>query len=206
MTVPKTLAARIRKRHASSEEGWGRLKAVARIGKTKWETAIWFDSKAGSYLLPIKASVRKAEVVDEKTPVRVTLTLKSKSRPEYKITTPKSHPHIWATTEERVLEGLNEDLLDAFHKLKAFALELGEQRVYASGKAIMFSRQVCYFFVRPKKKYLETVIFLSSSEKAPGFHSAKAVSKNKVAHTFKLVHADQVEGELTQAVVAAFRR
>ncbi len=59
VTLPKPLAQKIRKRHSVAEEGWGRLKASAAIGKAKWDSAIWFDTKAGSYILPLKASVRK---------------------------------------------------------------------------------------------------------------------------------------------------
>lgn len=61
VTLPKSLSKKIRKIHGSSEEGWGRLKTIARIGKTEWNTAIWFDSKFQSYLLPVKASIRKTE-------------------------------------------------------------------------------------------------------------------------------------------------
>jgi hypothetical protein len=43
------------------EEGWGRLKVSARVGKSTWDTAIWFDTKAQTYLLPLKASIRTAE-------------------------------------------------------------------------------------------------------------------------------------------------
>lgn len=200
VTLPKRLAARIRKLYGASEEGWGRLKTRARVGKTEWETAIWYDAKAGSYLLPFKYAIRKTEILKEESTVQVTLELKKSQ--SIKRTAPH---HVWATTEEALLENLSEDLVEAFQKLKAFARSLGEQRVYAAGKAIMFSRDVCYFFVRPKKSYLETVIFLFDSERRPGFHSVKAVSKAKYSHTFKLVHADQVEGDLTEAIRTAFQ-
>ena len=36
-------------------EGWGRLKATAKIGNSEWATAIWFDTKINTYLLPLKA-------------------------------------------------------------------------------------------------------------------------------------------------------
>lgn len=52
------MAMEIRTHLKWQEEGWGRLKAKAMIGDTEWETAIWFDTKAGTYLLPLKAAVR----------------------------------------------------------------------------------------------------------------------------------------------------
>jgi len=35
------------------------MKTTASIGKTKWDTAIRNDTKIGTYLLSIKAAVRK---------------------------------------------------------------------------------------------------------------------------------------------------
>ena len=33
------------------------------IGNSEWKTAIWFDSKKKTYLLPIKAEIRKKEKI-----------------------------------------------------------------------------------------------------------------------------------------------
>lgn len=59
------------------------------------------------------------------------------------------------TTEAALTEDLSEDLRDAWERLRETAVEFGEQRIYASHHSIMFSKTVCYFFVRPKAKYLE---------------------------------------------------
>jgi hypothetical protein len=75
VTLPKLLSKKIRKRHGPAEEGWGRLKATVKIGKSKWKTSIWHDSHAESYLLPIKSSVRKAEEVKIGSRVQVVLEL-----------------------------------------------------------------------------------------------------------------------------------
>jgi hypothetical protein len=75
VTLPSKLSKTIRKTHGLSEEGWGRLKANASIGDSKWQTAIWFDSKALSYLLPIKASVRKIVGIESGSTVAVILHL-----------------------------------------------------------------------------------------------------------------------------------
>ena len=64
VTLPETLSKEIRDHLRSEEEGWGRLKAIAQIGSHQWQTAIWFDTKANSYLLPVKAEVRKKERVE----------------------------------------------------------------------------------------------------------------------------------------------
>lgn len=64
VTLPKTLSKKIRRAHVRSEEGWGRLKVIATVKKCDWNTAIWFDTKADSYLLPLKAAVRKQAGVE----------------------------------------------------------------------------------------------------------------------------------------------
>ena len=58
---PKNLAKEIRNALKSEEEGWGRLKAIAKIGNSEWKTAIWFDTKLNTYLLPLKLEIRKKE-------------------------------------------------------------------------------------------------------------------------------------------------
>ena len=40
------------------------MKATAKIGSSQWETAIWFDTKANAYLLPLKSEIRKKEKLD----------------------------------------------------------------------------------------------------------------------------------------------
>ena len=55
----RMLAREIREHLQWQEQGWGRLKASAQIGDTRWDTAIWFDTSRQTYLLPVKASIRK---------------------------------------------------------------------------------------------------------------------------------------------------
>ena len=71
LSVPNALAREIREHLQWQEEGWGRLKASAQIGDTRWDTAIWFDTKRQTYLLPVKASIRKITgvVADQTVPV-----------------------------------------------------------------------------------------------------------------------------------------
>lgn len=35
------------------------MKVNAKIGDIEWRTAIWFDTKHDTYLLPLNASIRK---------------------------------------------------------------------------------------------------------------------------------------------------
>ncbi len=61
VSLPTKLSQEIRMVFKMDEEGWGRLKVIAKIGSTEWKTAIWFDSKHNTYLLPLKADIRKKE-------------------------------------------------------------------------------------------------------------------------------------------------
>ncbi len=51
--------------------GWGVIPVYVRVGKTKWKTSLF--PKDGRYLVPIKASVRKAENLEEGDDVTVHL-------------------------------------------------------------------------------------------------------------------------------------
>ena len=113
---------------------------------------------------------------------------KKKAKKKKASKTYKHHPDHYNTSESYLTDNLEEDLKEAWLKIREFGESLGEQRIYASGRAIMFSKKVCYFFVRPQKSYLEVVIFL----------------KTKNSHTFRLLHADQVDGELVSAITDAY--
>ena len=64
ISLPLDFAKEIRDNLKWQEEGWGRMKAKAKIGNSEWETAIWFDTKANTYLMPLKADIRKKEKIE----------------------------------------------------------------------------------------------------------------------------------------------
>jgi Domain of unknown function (DUF5655) len=103
----------------------------------------------------------------------------------------------WTTTEAALTRDLPEDLHDAWERLRETAAEFGEQRIYASHHSIMFSRKSCYFFVRPKKNYLEVCLFLSRPVNAPQIRRVDATSKTKLAHFVRIAHRDEVEPPIT---------
>ena len=117
----------------------------------------------------------------------------------------EGEPHdCWTTTEAALTKGLSEELLDAWLRLRETASEFGEQRIYASHKSIMFSRKSCYFFVRPKKKYLEVCVFLGREVKAPQVRRADRSSKAKVFHIIPIQHRDEVEAPITDWLREAY--
>ena len=110
----------------------------------------------------------------------------------------------WTTTEAALTEDLSEDLRDAWERLREAAVELGEQRIYASGSCIMFARDVCYFFVRPKRSFLEISIFLGRALKAPQVRRAEPKSKTKFANIVQIRHRDEVEPPVTDWLQEAY--
>lgn len=107
-------------------------------------------------------------------------------------------------TEKDLLRKLNEDLQDAFQTLRERAADFGEHKVYNNARAIMFSRRVCYMFVRPKKSYLELCFFLPRRETDASIFRVHPVSKSKFSHTYKLIHSDQIEAPLSDWLREAF--
>jgi Domain of unknown function (DUF1905) len=54
--------------------GWGVIPVYVRIGKTRWYTSLF--PKDGAYLVPIKASVRKAEHLADGDEVTIQLEVR----------------------------------------------------------------------------------------------------------------------------------
>ena len=110
----------------------------------------------------------------------------------------------WTTTEAALTKDLSDDLRDAWERLRETAVSLGDQRIYASHKSIMFSRKSCYFFVRPKKNFLELCVFLGRMLKAPQVRRADRASKSKVFHIIQIRHRDEVEAPITDWLREAY--
>jgi hypothetical protein len=110
----------------------------------------------------------------------------------------------WTTTEAALTRDLSEDLLDAWDRLRETAISFGDQRIYASHKSIMFSRKSCYFFVRPKKSFLEVCVFLGRSLRAPQVRRVDQTSKSKLAHFIRITHRDEVEAPITDWLREAY--
>lgn len=110
----------------------------------------------------------------------------------------------WTTTEAALTKDLSEDLREAWERLRETAADLGEQRIYASHKSIMFSRKSCYFFVRPKRNFLEVCVFLGRALKSPRIRRVDPASKSKFAHIIQVKHRDEVEAPITDWLQEAY--
>src|SRR5438876_1743708 len=117
---------------------------------------------------------------------------------------PGEEHDCWTTTEAALTEDLSEDLRDAWVRLRETAVSFGDQRIYASHNSIMFSRKSCYFFVRPKRNFLELCVFLGRALKAPQVRRADRASKSKVVHVIQIRHRDEVEAPVTDWLREAY--
>lgn len=75
LPVTKNVGVEIKESFGKSARGFGSLPVTVEIGKSKWNTSIFPDKTSGSYMLPVKASVRKAEDIHAGEKVTFTITL-----------------------------------------------------------------------------------------------------------------------------------
>ena len=110
----------------------------------------------------------------------------------------------WTTTEAALTGDLPDDLKDAYDRLRETAAEFGEQRIYASGTAIMFSRESCYFFVRPRRSHLQVCIFLGRAVRAAQVRRIERKSAAKLVNIVHIRHRDEVEAPITDWLREAY--
>jgi len=110
----------------------------------------------------------------------------------------------WTTTEAALTQDLSPDLLETWERLRETAVSFGDQRIYASHHSIMFSRRSCYFFVRPKRSYLEVCVFLGRAVKAPQVRNVVRASRSKLVHFIRITHRDEVEPPITDWLQEAY--
>ena len=110
----------------------------------------------------------------------------------------------WTTTESALTADLTEDLREAWERLRETAAELGDQRIYASGTAIMFSRKSCYFFVRPRRRSLQVCVFLGRALRAPQVRRVEPRGTSKFVNILDITHRDEVEPPITEWLREAY--
>ena len=64
VTIPKKETGLINAQYSSLKRGWGSLPVQVTIGSTTWNTSIFPDKKSGTYILPLKALVRRKEGIE----------------------------------------------------------------------------------------------------------------------------------------------
>lgn len=74
--VPKKDSLEIKKNFGDIARGWGSLPVEVTVGESKWKTSIFPDKQSSTYLLPLKASVRKAEGILSDDEIKIELKIK----------------------------------------------------------------------------------------------------------------------------------
>ena len=110
----------------------------------------------------------------------------------------------WTTTEAALTADLPDELHEAWERIRQTAVEFGDQRIYASGTAIMFSRKSCYFFVRPRRSSLQVCVFLGRALRAPQVRRVEPRTASKFVNIIHITHRDEVEPPLTGWLREAF--
>lgn len=75
VTLTKKVGQEIKETYGKSARGFGSLPVEVTIGTTVWKTSIFPDKRVGSYILPLKAKVRKQEDIEAGEPVTFTIKL-----------------------------------------------------------------------------------------------------------------------------------
>ncbi len=75
LTIDGEVAESIRAASPGRTAAWGSVYVRATIGATEWRTSVFPSKNVSGYLLPVKASVRKAEKLTDGDVIRVTLAL-----------------------------------------------------------------------------------------------------------------------------------
>src|SRR5262245_31898408 len=73
VTLPQSIAARVRFLASPGGRGWSSQPVSATVGNTRWRTSIFPDTTSGSFLLPLKSDVRKREGLTAGKTIEVTL-------------------------------------------------------------------------------------------------------------------------------------
>jgi hypothetical protein len=73
VTVPDEDCADLEQTSAFVSYGWGMIPVAVRMGATEWSTSLF--PKDGSYIVPLKAAVRRSERVEVGDVVRIKLSL-----------------------------------------------------------------------------------------------------------------------------------
>lgn len=75
VTLTKKTGQEIKELYGKNARGFGSLPVEVSIGTTTWKTSIFPDKYSGSYILPLKAKVRKTEEIEAGDLISFTITL-----------------------------------------------------------------------------------------------------------------------------------
>jgi hypothetical protein len=75
VTLPVEVAEEVRDSLVAPPKGFGSVRVAVEVGASRWQTSVFPDKESGSYVLPVKQAVRRANGIEEGDRVTVTLRL-----------------------------------------------------------------------------------------------------------------------------------
>lgn len=75
ISVPKEYTSELRSIAEAHTKGFGSIKVDVAIGKSRWRTSVFPDTKSGMYMLPVKKEVRMLNNLEDGSSVAVKLTV-----------------------------------------------------------------------------------------------------------------------------------
>ncbi len=62
--VDKKQSADLKEKYAAKKRGFGSIPVKVTLGTSVWKTSVFPDKRSGTYLLPLKAQIRRTEGID----------------------------------------------------------------------------------------------------------------------------------------------
>ncbi len=76
VSLPKDVAAKVSThQEGKPRRGWGAVAATVHVGSSVWKTSIFPDKKTGTYLLALKAEVRKKEGIFANDSIKIKIEI-----------------------------------------------------------------------------------------------------------------------------------
>ena len=77
MHADKKISAEIKETHGKIKRGFESIPVTAKIGKTSWDTSIFYENRSRTYILPLKLKIRQAEGLSEGDSIAYILAIRA---------------------------------------------------------------------------------------------------------------------------------
>lgn len=74
-SIPNDISLKVKELRGPIPSRFGAVSVIATIGDTTWDTSIFWDKKSNSFLLPLKAEVRKKEKIEKEEVIEIGLKI-----------------------------------------------------------------------------------------------------------------------------------
>lgn len=75
VTLPEDESDVIKDLHGRGRRGFGSVRVEVTVGGSTWKTSIFPDKKAGAYILPLKAEIRRKEMINDHDLISITVKI-----------------------------------------------------------------------------------------------------------------------------------